>query len=55
MSEVPLYRYMRVRACERLRSVQRARVVAQVPLYRNVQWFRGGLVFEAHTLLYHSA
>jgi len=25
------------------------------PLYRNVQWFRGGLVFEAHRLLYHSA
>ena len=24
-------------------------------LYRNVQWFRGGLVFEAHRLLYHSA
>ena len=23
-------------------------------LYINVQWFRGGLVFEAHTLLYHS-
>jgi len=21
---------------------------------RNVQWFRGGLVFEAHRLLYHS-
>ena len=25
------------------------------PLYRNVQWFRGGLVFDAHRLLYHSA
>jgi len=24
-------------------------------LFRNVQWFRGGLVFEAHRLLYHSA
>ena len=23
--------------------------------YRNVQWFRGGLVFEAHRLVYHSA
>jgi len=23
-------------------------------LYRNVQWFRGGLVFKAHRLLYHS-
>ena len=22
---------------------------------QNVQWFRGGLVFEAHRLLYHSA
>ena len=21
----------------------------------NVQWFRGGLVFEAHRLLYHSS
>jgi len=21
------------------------------PLYRNVQWFRGGPVFEAHTLV----
>ena len=21
--------------------------------YRNVQWFRGGLVFEAHRLLYY--
>jgi len=25
------------------------------PLYRNVQWFRDGRVFEAHRLLYHSA
>jgi len=24
-------------------------------LHRNVQWYRGGLVFEAHRLLYHSA
>jgi len=24
-------------------------------LHINVQWFRGGLVFEAHRLLYHSA
>jgi len=23
------------------------------PRYRNVQWFRGGLVFKAHRLLYH--
>jgi len=25
------------------------------PLHRNVLWYRGGLVFEAHRLLYHSA
>jgi len=25
------------------------------PLYRNVLWFQGGLVFEAHRRLYHSA
>jgi len=24
-------------------------------MYRNEQWFRGGLVFEAHRLVYHSA
>jgi len=24
------------------------------PLYRTMHWFRGGLVFEAQTLLYHS-
>ena len=24
-------------------------------LYRNVQWFRGGLVFQAHRLVYHRA
>jgi len=29
--------------------------IYEQPLYRNVQWFRGGLVFEAHSLLYHSA
>jgi len=23
-------------------------------LYRNVQWFRGGLVFKAHRPVYHS-
>jgi len=23
-------------------------------LYRNVQWFRDGLVFKAHRLVYHS-
>ena len=25
------------------------------PLHRNVLWYRGGLVCEAHSLLYHSA
>jgi len=25
------------------------------PLHRNVLWYRGGLVFEAHRLWYHSA
>ena len=30
-------------------------VVPTRSLYINVQWFRGGLVFEAHRLLYHSA
>ena len=28
---------------------------SEQPLYKNVQWFRGGLIFEAHRLLYHSA
>ena len=27
---------------------------AHQPLYNRYQWFRGGLVFKAHTLLYHS-
>jgi len=27
----------------------------RVPLHRNVLWYRGGLVFEAHRHLYHSA
>ena len=27
----------------------------QEPFYRNMQWFRGELVFEAHRLVYHSA
>ena len=26
----------------------------QAYLYRNVQWFRSGLVFKAHQLVYHS-
>ena len=30
-------------------------LIEEQPLYINVQWFRGGLVFEAHRLLYHSA
>jgi len=25
------------------------------PLHRNVLWYRGGFVFEAHRLFYHSA
>ena len=25
------------------------------PLHRNVLWYRGGLIFEAHSLVYHSA
>jgi len=36
-----------VRLCRELRLEQ--------PLYRFVQWFRGGLVVEAHRLLHHSA
>ena len=24
-------------------------------IYRNVQWFRGGLVFKAHTFFYRSS
>ena len=27
---------------------------SEQPLYKNMQWFRGGLVFDAHRLLYHS-
>jgi len=30
------------------------RRVIGVLFYRNVQWFRGGLVFKAHRLVYHS-
>jgi len=40
MSEVPLYSAGHTPAEKR-------------PKVRNVQWFRGGLVFEAHRLLYH--
>ena len=29
-------------------------VVCNLASYINVQWFRGGLVFKAHRLLYHS-
>ena len=29
--------------------------LVEQPLHRNVLWYRGGLVFEAHRLLYHSA
>jgi hypothetical protein len=27
---------------------------AEQPLYNRYQWFRGGLVFKAHRLVYHS-
>ena len=30
------------------------RSITCVELRRNVKWFRGGLVFEAHRLFYHS-
>ena len=29
--------------------------IIEQPLHRNVQWVRDGRVFEAHSLLYHSA
>ena len=31
------------------------KVIQEQPLHRNVLWYRGELVFEAHRLLYHSA
>ena len=34
--------------------VLNARARKVQPLYINVQWFRGGLVFKAHRLVYHS-
>ena len=34
------------------RPGQKAILVYSQPLYRNVQWFRGGIVFEARRLLY---
>jgi len=38
-----------------LSSRKRHTVTAVLLQTCNVQWFRGGLVFEAHRLLYHSA
>jgi len=43
----------RMRAGSVASSALSTRVVQQL-LYRNVQRFRGGLVFKAHRLLYHS-
>ena len=62
MSEVPLY-LVAVRArgeghVERDShpvTLAPLLLLGAMPLYRNVQWFRGGLVFEAHRLVYHSA
>ena len=42
--------------CSSTTTLQKCAVVlrqAQL-LYRNVQWFRGGLVLKAHTRVYHS-
>jgi len=45
---------LRVKKQEK-RSVPARHVVRHAqPLYRNVQWFRGGLLFEAHRLVHHS-
>ena len=38
---------------QRLRAID-SPLVAGGLLYSNVQWFRGGLVFKAHRILYHS-
>ena len=35
-------------------AVRRSIPVLKQPLYINVERFRGGLVFKAHTLVYHS-
>ena len=47
--------YRRFTPCVLQRSVVSAHEShgLEQPLYRNMQWFRGGLVFEAHRLLYH--
>jgi len=64
MSEVPLYVHMNVMPLTKMvrqfivrgvDSEQTADPICEDALYRNVQWFRGGLVFEARRLLYHSA
>jgi len=58
MSEVPLYSVLSEPGeIVLMSSLVRARLVPvykEQLLYRNVQWFRGGLVFKAVRLLYHS-
>ena len=64
MSEVPLYTTLRFNmlpdVCrESARHSDRemcdgSRRIQEQLFYRNVQRFRGGLVFQAHGLLYHS-
>jgi len=54
MSEVPLYTPSLPSEKQRLcrhPALGRVRTAASI----NVLWLRGGLVFEAHRLLYHSA
>ena len=42
-------------AQQRLRHLPFGRALkSSTTSYQNVQWFRGGLVFKAHRLLYHS-
>ena len=64
MSEVPLYTPAEfrgwgqgLRGASSLASLSCEELTARFgqPIYSNVQWFRGGLVLEAHRLLYHSA
>ena len=38
----------------RIRELSAEGCVDESALGRNVKWFRGGLVFKAHRLLYHS-
>ena len=39
---------------EEVRAAARETFLSSAYGYINVQWFRGGFVFEAHRLLYHS-